>query len=590
MYSLYVRRLFSYRLSYIWSIHMQNSFLLLVILSLILANLRAAANESSPHELRSAHVRTVESRTFDYDRSVADIEPEDRGFSGMLSEEEDSKFGDGAVPLRWFRNLTDFLFATIRNYPTSAFARGGEPHKRAYAVLTEAMYDAWCAYQLLTCDPASGIRTIALLFQTRENVEKSISFAAYSVASNIYGSHGPLAQKAVDDALIQLGYDVSEKNKRSLLSAAGVGNVVGHLVIKWREGDGSNQYGKVRQSNGANYSDYTYYFPKNDPMPAVGRSDCTKLRSIVHWQPATSMGRNGPVSQNYTFSHFARIRPFSFPFSEFLLAPPPSGPYTQSDSEWLDKIYDLVNVSSDLDDYKKIVASLWSFDVFQRENNFIADIVQTLKYSLSKTVKLLLMIGEVSLDSQTAELFSKRFYDHARPPTAIQCSLGNKNVYSRLGFYLGNGLIPASNWSTYLPNFIVVFTNSEYISGGVMFYGSVMKILELATGRTRYSGPTFSFAPGSHPYEGKIDDPTNPGYVAGLTDVPNTGVGTKGYVPATQINVTFSTWEDVTLSVLNGRLYMGIHFRPTLQVSRDYADIVAHLVFEKAKTMFAWRS
>jgi hypothetical protein len=52
-----------------------------------------------------------------------------------------------------------------------------------------------------------------------------------------------------------------------------------------------------------------------------------------------------------------------------------------------------------------------------------------------------------------------------------------------------------------------------------------------------FLGQPISFAEGSSTIEPKVTNSNDPKYVAGLSDKPNTGPGTPGYVPAKDIKI-----------------------------------------------------
>lgn len=78
-------------------------------------------------------------------------------------------------------------------------------------------------------------------------------------------------------------------------------------------------------------------------------------------------------------------------------------------------------------------------------------------------------------------------------------------------------------------------------SGHSTFTAASAVVIRKFLGSDEYHGNPVVVAEGTSFREPKITDPTNPNYVAGLTDKPNTGPGTPGYVPATNITLTYAT-------------------------------------------------
>eukprot|EP01120_Amphizonella_sp_Union-15-10_P014457 TRINITY_DN700_c0_g2_i2.p1 TRINITY_DN700_c0_g2~~TRINITY_DN700_c0_g2_i2.p1 ORF type:complete len:525 (+),score=83.28 TRINITY_DN700_c0_g2_i2:65-1639(+) len=490
------------------------------------------------------------------------------------------------IPTQWLETSAVFYSQAIQVSP-ALLPEIGFPFYRGNVILCEAMYDTWVAYTQKG-KSTSGVTTIARTNSTStSDIEEALSYAAHRTLSSVYGYVGPSVQQSIDNFLVSLGYPL-RNSEFDLTNNAGVGNTVAERVLEWRSKDRSNAKGDEPSSNGIPYSDYTYYAPRNDPLPQVGISDCDKVRFINNWQPARFyLPDSSTEVQRFSIIGWSNLRAFSFENPNEFLAPPPSGYGTLSEDQWRSKLINLINISASLDDYQKALAWYWAFIV--PPSIYLGDIAETLNLDLENSIKLFLVVWETAVDALVVELYNKRFYDHARPLTAIQCTFKDELIYSWQGPYLGTGLKTANTWRAYLPDTVVTFTGSEYISGGTLFVESVFTAIKLFTNTEDYVGPSYTMTAGSHPLEPKIDDPSDPNYVAGLTDVPNTGPGTPGYVPARDIVFDWDKWDDLGKSMADSRTYLGIHFRPSVDVAVDIGKRVATRVVKKAREIFSYR-
>jgi hypothetical protein len=148
----------------------------------------------------------------------------------------------------------------------------------------------------------------------------------------------------------------------------------------------------------------------------------------------------------------------------------------------------------------------------------------------------------------------KRVYTSGRPTTVIPCLFANTTAEAWLGPYRGRGLINGSHWQPYIdtPPF------SEYPSGHSTFTAASAVVLQRFFKSDVYHGNPVVVLEGTSYREPKITNTSDPRYVAGLSDMPNTGPGTPGYVPATNITIA---------CVLHARTHARTHTQSTYFVS-----------------------
>jgi hypothetical protein len=158
----------------------------------------------------------------------------------------------------------------------------------------------------------------------------------------------------------------------------------------------------------------------------------------------------------------------------------------------------------------------------------------------------------------------KRIYTSGRPTTVIPCLFANTTAEAWMGPYQGRGLINGSHWQPYIATppfseypsgiiflfFIFYFyiyikykniEMSAYLNcaGHSTFTAASAVVLQRFLKSDVYHGNPVVVPEGASFREPKITNTSDPRYIAGVTDKPNTGPGTPGYVPATNITLTY---------------------------------------------------
>lgn len=154
------------------------------------------------------------------------------------------------------------------------------------------------------------------------------------------------------------------------------------------------------------------------------------------------------------------------------------------------------------------------------------------------------------------------------------------------GPYQGVGFTPASTWQPYQLDIFKTPPFGGYISGHSTFSSSAAEVLRLYFGGDEYVGPRCtSFAEGESTFERKIVA-GEPGFVAGLTDVPNKGKGTVGYSPSSQVTLCYDTFTEAELQASQSRIYGGIHVRADAADGERVGRQIGKAVFNKAQQLF----
>jgi hypothetical protein len=411
------------------------------------------------------------------------------------------------------------------------------------------MYDSWSLYDEVAFP--SVVRNMNKVKDgSRKDMETTINYASYRCLSDVFGPYlgSTVMQQTLDAFFMSLGGDMSKTESNS--SPEGLGNEVARQVIAMRDMDGTNAKGTEPTSSGAPYSDYTNYSPTVQPMPVIGRADCATVPTLNRWQPArTRNPAGGSRTQTWGDVHFANAKTFGMiDSSEFRpVAPPLTGTLRQAD--WNFQIQDMLNVYGTLDDAKKAQAYYWMDGLVKGESptghltRFAILSAIKARLNLEDSIKLFFIHSHGQLDAMIAQFEGKRFYDPPRPTTPMQCTFAGQQIKTWRGPYMGVGMVDGSTWSAYLPDTTVQNGTPEYPCGHCTISGTSGEILRLFYDTEEFIGDSVTIVAGSIPLEMKIL-PGQPGYIAGLTDIPNSGPETPGYAPATDIVLSWRTWTE----------------------------------------------
>jgi hypothetical protein len=458
------------------------------------------------------------------------------------------------VILKW----DEELLQAIRAYPPLT---GPTITARALGVLHTATYDAWAAYDPVAkgTQYGSALRRPAAE-RTLENKNKAISFAAYKTLLDLFpeSRYTDIGTKVNFAAqMTELGYTTDGSDTST---AAAVGNTAAQAVINYRHTDNSNQL------NG--YADTTGYQPKNTwdkvidpwrwqplcvPLPAPGATTC-----------------DGAV-QKYTTPQWKDVKAFS-PFAYQVTGPvkTPSGAYSTAD------IVQEYNDSKDLSDTAKVTAEYWA-DGPKSEfpPGHMAVFAQVLSRkrgnSLDTDAKMFFTLGNAVMDASIASWATKFKYDFVRPTTAIREFYKGQTIRSWLGPYQGYGNVSADRWQPYQNPSVVTPPFPEYVSGHSTFSAAGTVVLNGFTQNSVF-GATITIKAGSSLFEPKTaDHPT-------------------GYTPATDVTLSWPTFNAAAVDAGISRRYGGIHFKSGDEHGRMLGTQVGSFVWSKAQSYINGRT
>ncbi|SJM92687.1 vanadium-dependent haloperoxidase [Crenothrix polyspora] len=411
---------------------------------------------------------------------------------------------------------------------------------RALAITHTCMFDAWAAYDAKAIGTRFGGRLRRPLAErTLANKAKAISFAASICLTDLF----PTQKSSFNNLLKSLGYVPSDK-PTAKTDPINIGKTVAAAVLSFRHHDGSNQLGDLHPTP---YSDYTGYKPVNTP---------TKIIDPDHWQPLLV---NGKV-QKFVTPHWGKVKPYALTsgkqFRGTMLMP---ASYKTSPRRYKEQAKQILEYTAHLTDEKKVIAEYWAdgpkselppghWDLFAQ---FVSERDH---HTLDKDVKLFFAITNAIFDASIASWDGKRFYDCARPITAIHFLYKGQIVDS------WNGAVDGADWQPYQVSTFPTPPFPEYGSGHSIFSSAGAETLRLFTG-SDYFGNSVVIAGGWSRVE-------------------------PGVVPAQDVMLYWPTFSEAAAEAGMSRLYGGIHFVDGDLQSRKIGRLVARQAWVKSLKYF----
>jgi len=289
------------------------------------------------------------------------------------------------------------------------------------------------------------------------------------------------------------------------------------------------------------------------------------------------------VPQPFWGASASRVKPYAIHRGDEMLLPGPPLPNTIRNADFIAQFTQVAQFSGSNGDFEKITAEFWASGsgaiIWQ---GLAADTAQNLNFGIKTTAKLIFAQAAAAYDSGIAAFIVKRQFDSGRPISVIPCLFNGQNITIWAGPWKGAASMDGNNFQSYL----VTPPFPEYISAHSAFSAASATVmtafLEDSTFRANY--PTV--LAGQSRTEPKITNTSDPRFVNGLTNVPNTGPGTKGYTPATDITLTWPTWDSAAQSAGISRLYGGFHIQSSNEDGQSLGRSVARIVWNKLLTQF----
>jgi len=418
------------------------------------------------------------------------------------------------------------------------------------------------------------------MFQGKHSMGIAIDYA-------LWVSSGVLSTSDPDSEVV--GQILSNYNTNQQMSFE-LGQQVCREVIAEFTQDG---YDVLAQPLQGTTSDYK---PVNKPQATPGITDCSKeMKDKDYWQPLcvpVAYESDSCNVQEYLSPGAGNMTTFGIENGASVI--PKMGPPTIRDGhkkEWKKQAHEVVTYSAGLDDVNKLKAEYWADgpdSTFPPGHWFRIAIGAALNQGLDtvETVKVLTIVGLALNDAGVGSWSAKVYYDSVRPLQMIQCGFHGKEMEAWVGPYMGIGTVKSSEWQPYQAATFVTPPFSGYVSGHSTFSAAAAGALKHYFGTDEYLAPKCQLIPkGSSKFEGRIR-PGEEFYVAGVTDVPNQGPKTQGYVPAEDVVLCWETWGEASEDAGISRLHGGIHILSDHTAGAEMGASVADAVAAKSVKMW----
>lgn len=333
-----------------------------------------------------------------------------------------------------------------------------------------------------------------------------------------------------------------DSGDRTDATAAAIGNLAARCTLDARRHDGFNQFGDV---NGVEWLDTTGYAPLNSPH---------ELRDPSRWQPLIVPFTDGVFrGQQFVTPQWANVEPFSgFNPREYRVEPPADSDHTNAEA-YLAQAEEVLAEVADLNDYKKTIVMFYDNKLrgsqILPEVKHLVDIVDFIQVSF--------LVEMASHDVGVVVWQEKQRLDAVRPITAIRHLFGDETVSGWGGPGQGTVDMPATAWRT----FASTADHPEYPSATTAFCGAYAQSLR------RYAG---------------VEDETG-GY-SGIRPAGSNPIE-PGITPASDIELSFETWSEYEELCAASRVWGGVHFWPSVEVSVPLGNEIGDLAYEYWETL-----
>jgi hypothetical protein len=402
----------------------------------------------------------------------------------LIAQKEDIKtksFGKDNMAYKWAEIA---LIATANN--TEQFKPRPTITSRFLALIFVAVFDAWSRYD------KNGIPVYLRKVQKRpdkeqtlKNKEIAISYAAFRALSEYYYSDKVL----FENYMKELGLDPKNKSLDPK-TPEGIGNLAAKGVIEARKGDGSNQYGEEKRSNGVPFFNYVGYEPINS---------ADKNIDINHWQPKYfSDGKGGQFAPKCLTPFWGKVKPIALKTADQFR---PVSPPVVGSEQLKNEVKEVIELQANLTNEQKALVE------FMRDGpksvqqaghwlKFAQDVSRRDHHNLDQDVKMFFLNQITAMDSFIACWDSKMFYDYARPYALVHYYFKDETIKGWGG--AGKGIIEmkGQDWRPYSPDTFLCPQFPAYVSGHSTVSGGCGEALKLWTGSDAF-GESVELIPGA---------------------------------------------------------------------------------------------
>ena len=439
---------------------------------------------------------------------------------------------------------------------------GGEPHK--IAMVGAAMYETYAVFEDTAFDPddvnddndtdmgmdmddddddwkpltseGQALKD-SMPMTDMMTIEELVGYASYDAMRRVLMST-PDQIELLDEKMTALGYDpaLALNNPTS--------SIVMAVLMKYSLGPMPD------------------YVPMNPASTILIDAECETLVDSTKWQAQCMPTPDGGtcMSQQIPFGPFYDAKLITDDGNRTvrdrmagIIPQPPTGVELETQHALA------LEASSTLDDTAKFMSEFFQPNAALRIGMLVVNEAEARNLDLEDSILTNFATLGAMRDSVAGSVTVKLDEDTVRPLTTIQCENRGEVLTTWNRPYMGvHEYVNSDNelWRPYLqtPPF------PGYTSGHAGAAGAGTTILnKLFNDGMFMSNNCPTQMEGMSRTEPRITDPTAPGYIAGMTDVANTGPDTVGYAPGQDINLCFTSFTDFANQLAESRLFGGIH-------------------------------
>ena len=509
------------------------------------------------------------------------------------------------VAIRW--NHLHFDIIKAAGYPLSPPLTA-----RALAVVNGVVYDTWSYFD----NKAKPVLDYNIKWRgggsnKAAKINTAVSVAAWRALKRVYeGLPNSAAVNAQADALLLSITGLTNPSSTDPTTPEGFANAIANVFLEFRDYDGANSLGNqdftVPAATGnRRYQDYTNFAPVNRPYNVLVTrvpADCAAGGSLINinkWEPLTTPQFNngsGALTRPYATPFMDQVIPFALTSADQFRprGPPVRGLTAPGRFTFEQQHTQVLSNSSVLDDAQKIIAEFWAPQPLafgnppNMFNLFAMNALIHTNADIEDSIKLQFAISNAVFDAGIAAWDAKRYFDSSRPITAIRCLFAGQNVQAWAGPYQGVKTIDGGSWKPYQEANFVTPPFSEYVSGHSTFSTAAATVLSNFFDSPNWLGPnSVTVNAGESAFEPRITDVNDPRYIAGVTDVSNTGFNTVGYSPRAPVTLSWSTWFQAAQEAGISRIYGGIHIQDGNVDGQALGSSVGQATWNRASDLFA---
>jgi hypothetical protein len=503
---------------------------------------------------------------------------------------------------------------------TRTVAMGPTNGTRLYHMIHGSIYDAWAMYDDAALPVAldAGLRRPAAE-RTDENKRAAVNYAAFYAIDRVFPEYDPDTNN-LRELLIANGFDPTNAGD-DVDSPAGIARLAVESMWESRQGDGSNEENGYADTTSDFYPELDEVVNSGDPTApnAPGgpehdpnrwtpvRSPNGNMRDNSGWARVDDNDPSSYVVMGNLTPHWGAVEPFALARGDEFRPPAPPRyndptPYTNiagvtrsNHEEAMRQLQEIVDLSGNLDDQKKVIARYWaqefpgSMTPPGHLNMLAYGISQRDNHDLDDDVKLYFALNAALFDSGIAAWECKRAYNNNRPISAVRHFYKDQMLTGWNGAGRNAEQVLGQHWLPFMPENFISPPFPDYVSGHATFTAAWAQVLENFTGSPEYyDGETrtraaISFATSSMDWTGTPEGDMLGEFRCppGLSDVE------PGSSPEAETTLRWMTFHDAAAESGISRLYMGIHFREANLRGQELGIKVADKAFARAAALWS---